>query len=110
MSDAIAKYEGNCRKIVDQFIRRDIAFPDCVAALAAELAAAVADRLGDAPEAAGDPLGFVCRRPAEVVADPGWFEVRFPAGGASTAVRRAALDLDPGFVPWLGVVVKFVYA
>jgi hypothetical protein len=23
--------------------------------------------------------------------------------------RRAGLDLDPGYVPWLGVVVRFVY-
>ena len=27
----------------------------------------------------------------------------------STDVRRVGLDRDPGYVPWLGVVVKFVY-
>jgi hypothetical protein len=27
----------------------------------------------------------------------------------STDIRRAALDLDPGFLPWLGVVIKFTY-
>jgi hypothetical protein len=24
-------------------------------------------------------------------------------------VRRAGLDLDPGWIPWLGAVVRFVY-
>ncbi len=24
--------------------------------------------------------------------------------------RRAALDLDPGWLPWLGCIVRFVYA
>jgi len=24
-------------------------------------------------------------------------------------VRRNGLDLDPGWVPWIGVVVRFVY-
>ena len=77
--------------------------------LVAELAAALEVRLGLVPEAGGDPVGFVCRRWAEVVADPGWFEVRLPLAGVSTDVRRAGLDLDPGYVPWLGVVLKFVY-
>ena len=77
--------------------------------LVAELAAALEVRLGLVPEAGGDPVGFVCRRRAEVVADPGWFEVRLPLAGVSTDVRRAGLDLDPGYVPWLGVVLKFVY-
>jgi hypothetical protein len=56
-----------------------------------------------------DLLEFVCRRPAEVVADPGWIEVRFALESVSTELRRAGLDLDPGYVPWLGVVLKFFY-
>jgi hypothetical protein len=24
-------------------------------------------------------------------------------------VRMAGLDLDPGWIPWLGVVVRFIY-
>ena len=27
----------------------------------------------------------------------------------ATEIRRAGLDLDPGYVPWLGVVVRFIY-
>jgi hypothetical protein len=55
------------------------------------------------------PLSFVCYRDAEIVADPGWIEVRLSLQDVSTAIRRAGLDLDPGWVPWLGVVVRFVY-
>jgi hypothetical protein len=54
-------------------------------------------------------LDFVCRRQAEIVADPGWIEARFTLDEVSTEVRRAGLDLDPGYVPWLGVVLKFRY-
>ncbi|WP_148716390.1 hypothetical protein [Chitinolyticbacter meiyuanensis] len=54
-------------------------------------------------------LNRVCARRATVVADPGWFELRFPLSEVSLELRRAALDLDPGFVPWLGVVMRFVY-
>lgn len=52
--------------------------------------------------------GLVARR-AEVVADPGWIELRLALEEMDTRVRRAGLDLDPGHVPWLGVVVKFRY-
>ena len=55
------------------------------------------------------PLLFVCRRRAEVIADPGWIEIHFPMSEVSTEIRRAGLDLDPGWLPWLGVVMRFVY-
>lgn len=55
------------------------------------------------------PIAFVCHRAAEIVADPGWIEVRLSLNDVSTAIRRTGLDLDPGYVPWLGVVVRFVY-
>jgi len=54
-------------------------------------------------------LNFVCYRRAEVVADPGWIELRFSLDEVATEIRSAGLDLDPGYVPWLGLVVKFVY-
>jgi hypothetical protein len=59
-----------------------------------------------------DDAALLCRiieRRATVVADPAWIELRFDHAGASTEVRRAGLDLDPGWLPWLGVVVRFVY-
>lgn len=54
-------------------------------------------------------LELVCRRRARIVADPGWIEVFFSLDDVKTELRRARLDLDPGFVPWLGVVLRFVY-
>jgi len=54
-------------------------------------------------------IEFVCRRRAEIVADPGWIEVRFSLDEVATEIRRAGLDLDQGYVPWLGVVVRFIY-
>ena len=47
-------------------------------------------------------LDVVCRRRGEIVADPGWIEVRLPLDEVSVEVRRAGLDLDPGWIPWLG--------
>ena len=56
-----------------------------------------------------DVVRHVCWRRAEIVADPGWIEVRFSLDEVRTDVRRAGLDIDPGFIPWLGVVMKFKY-
>ncbi len=64
------------------------------------------DRRGESPRAV---LGSVCARHGEIVADPGWFEVRMPLHAVDIAIRRAGLDLDPGYVPWLGVVLRFGY-
>jgi hypothetical protein len=55
-------------------------------------------------------LQDVCARPARIVADPGWIEVHFSADGVSLDVRRTGLDRDPDWVPWLGIVLRFVYA
>jgi hypothetical protein len=52
----------------------------------------------------------VTARHAEIVVDPAWIEVRFAVADVSTEVRRAGLDLDPGWLPWLGLVVRFTYA
>ncbi|WLE98045.1 MAG: hypothetical protein QTN59_04235 [Candidatus Electrothrix communis] len=54
-------------------------------------------------------LHRVCCRNARIIADPGWIEVMFSLRDVSIEVRRAGLDLDPGFIPWLGVVIKFYY-
>ncbi|MEU9078174.1 hypothetical protein [Kitasatospora sp. NPDC048538] len=52
----------------------------------------------------------IARRGGEVAAEPGWIEVRLAAADIDLTVRRAGLDLDPGWVPWLGAVVRYVYA
>ncbi len=74
---------------------------------AVRLTAWVEDVLADEPIA--DRVAWVCRRRAQVVAEPGWIELRFSLESVSTALRRIGLDVDPDWVPWLGAVVRFVY-
>lgn len=89
------------------------AAPPDVAETAAlrDAAARVADGLADAlgPDAGDEPLERVCRRDATVLADPGWIELHLSSESVELDVRRAGLDLDPDYVAWLGVVVRFVY-
>ena len=77
---------------------------------AADLSAALRLRLGRADEPARAVLLETCRRDAEIVLDPGWLEVRYALDDVDVRVRRAGLDLDPGWLPWLGCAVRFVYA
>jgi len=56
------------------------------------------------------------RRLADVVCRPGWLSVtedrvtiRYPLAAADLALRRRALDVDPGWVPWLGWVVRYQF-
>ena len=49
------------------------------------------------------------RRPALVHATPTHLDLRFDARWVELEVRLAGLDLDPGWVPWLGRVVTFHY-
>ncbi|MER7756234.1 hypothetical protein [Kitasatospora sp. NPDC097643] len=75
-------------------------------------AAATAARLGVAggPAECRAAVRAVARRSGEVWAEPGWIEVRLSVAETDLAARRAGLDLDPGWVPWLGAVVRYVYA
>jgi hypothetical protein len=81
--------------------------------LARRVARALHERVRgeEAPDAraAAALLREVGRRTAVVLADPGWIDVRLMLDEVTTEVRRAGLDLDPGWVPWLGVAVRFVY-
>jgi hypothetical protein len=87
--------------------------------LAGAWARACLDRLLDAgsdPSDPGldpdDPAGAVLRvasRRGEIEASPGWIDVVLDAGAADTLVRRAGLDLDPGWIPWLGTVLRYRY-
>lgn len=66
-----------------------------------------ATRLG-----ATDPLAAMAAllpREGRVVTWPGWTEFRLSLADVDLDVRRAGLDLDPGFVPWLGAVVVIRY-
>jgi hypothetical protein len=77
--------------------------------VASTLAEHVRVRL-ERPDAPPDQLlDFVCRRRAEILFDPGWIELRLATEEISVEFRRAGLDLDPGWLPWLGAVVRFAY-
>ncbi|MEW2416036.1 hypothetical protein AB0953_20270 [Streptomyces sp. NPDC046866] len=80
----------------------------CLDALAAAWARATAARMAEP----ADPhrlVAAVARRRGRILAEPGWIEVVLPGADADVAVRRAGLDLDPGWVGWLGAVVRFRY-
>jgi hypothetical protein len=78
---------------------------------AGSVVAALRERLPELAPDRGDPtlLLSVCRRHAVIHADPGWIDVDLRLDEVSVDVRRAGLDLDPGYLPWLGCVVRFRY-
>jgi hypothetical protein len=78
----------------------------CAAALCEGLRARVTDlgRTGDV-----EVIERVCRRPGRIRFEPGWIEVHMDSRHADVRLRAAALDFDPGFVPFLGCVVRFHY-
>lgn len=83
---------------------------EALASYAARAEGALRERLEERrDEPRASLLAFVCGRRAEVIADPGWFEVRLSLDDVDMDVRRSGLDLDPGYLRWLGAVVKFVY-
>lgn len=48
-------------------------------------------------------------RDATILHEPGWVEVRLSLDDVDLDIRRAGLDVDPGWVWWLGQVVRFRY-
>jgi hypothetical protein len=58
---------------------------------------------------AGVGLASLVRRPATVEASATHLDVHFDLEAADVRIRCAGLDLDPGWVPWLGRVVSFHY-
>jgi hypothetical protein len=51
---------------------------------------------------------LVCRN-GRIAATPTHLDVFFPASDADIRVRKAGLDLHPGWLPWFGKVVSFHY-
>jgi hypothetical protein len=80
-----------------------------IAVFADEVRIALSNVLPEPPRTPPALMQFVCRRRARVIADPGWIELHFDLLDVSTEIRHAGLDLDPGWVPWLGAVIRFVY-
>jgi len=54
-------------------------------------------------------LATLIRRPARVQASPTHIDVAFSLSELDVRIRRHALDVDPGWVPWLHRVVQFQY-
>lgn len=51
----------------------------------------------------------VIGRRARLRVEPGWIDAEYDLDDVDVDVRAAGLDLDPGFLPWLGAVVRFRY-
>jgi hypothetical protein len=53
-------------------------------------------------------ISLICRRGGVAVSRT-HLDISFPIDAADIRLRRVALDVDPGWVPWLGRVVQFHY-
>ncbi|MCG2593191.1 hypothetical protein LZ009_10405 [Ramlibacter sp. XY19] len=62
-----------------------------------------------APDLPPPRLQTVCRREGRLRMEPGWIELHLPLSAVATPVRRLGLDLDPGWLAWLGCVVRIIY-
>ena len=85
-----------------------------VTAMASSWVAATAKRLRPNGAPRGGPTDAelvqrLVRRSATIEMEPGWVEVGLRLDEVDLDVRRAGLDIDPGWVWWLGHVVRFRY-
>jgi hypothetical protein len=62
-----------------------------------------------APELAEPRLRTVCQRPGRLRFEPGWIELHLSLEQVDTRIRRLGLDLDAGYLPWLGCVLRIRY-
>jgi hypothetical protein len=74
--------------------------------LAAGWSAWLADAAPDLPE---PRLETVCRRRGRLRIEPGWIELHLALESVDVRVRRLGLDLDPGWLAWLGCVLRIRY-
>ena len=58
---------------------------------------------------AGIGLPALVRQPGKVATTPAWVDFVFDQTQADIRVRKAGIDIDPGWIPWLGKVVRFHY-
>ena len=74
--------------------------------LVAQWAQWLDETLPDAPE---PRLQWVCQRPGRLQIEPGWIELHLDMDQIDTRLRRVGLDVDPGWVPFIGAVVRICY-
>jgi hypothetical protein len=72
------------------------------------LAVAAFRLLGDG-EATAQTVERLLHRSGIIVAERGWVDVQMPLDTVDIDIRRAGLDIDPGWIGWLGSVVRFCY-
>lgn len=95
------------------FCGGEVPHQDMPAALQAHAVALVAGWRAwldqQAPDLPPPRMTAVCQRSGRLRLEPGWIELHLPMDSADTRLRRLGLDLDPGWLPWLGCVVRIVY-
>ncbi|WP_250002263.1 hypothetical protein [Actinoplanes sp. M2I2] len=67
------------------------------------------DRLRTPGDGDDDNLDWLWRRPALIEVTPGWIDAEFSLDDVDLRIRRAQLDLDPGWLWWRGAVMRFRY-
>lgn len=87
----------------------ELAFPTADAAALARAARWLAACRRHLRLAVGIGLASLCLRPAQLVITPTHAEVWLAFEQLDLRIRRAGLDIDPGWVPWFGRVVRFHY-
>ncbi len=103
-SDATRLRPGwSCKALAPHVLER-------VEAHAGAWAAAAAARLRRGDEDPLDVMTQLTRRIGRIEREQGWMEVHLALADVDVDVRLAGLDIDPGWVPWVGAVVRFRYA
>jgi hypothetical protein len=82
---------------------------DSVAGHARRWLAVTAQRLRHDGTATAETVERLLHRRGTVVAERGWIDVEMPISEVDIDIRRAGLDIDPGWIGWLGSVVRFRY-
>jgi hypothetical protein len=82
---------------------------DSIADHAHRWLAVTAQRLLHDGAASAETVERLLHRRGTLFAERGWIDVEMPLSEVDIDIRRAGLDIDPGWIGWLGSVVKFRY-
>lgn len=82
---------------------------DTVAGHARRWLAVTAQRLLHDGTATAETVERLLHRRGTIFAERGWIDVEMPISEVDIDIRRAGLDIDPGWIGWLGSAVKFRY-
>ena len=82
---------------------------DSIAHHAHRWLAVTAQRLVHDGAGTAETVERLLHRQGTLFAERGWIDVEMPLSEVDIDIRRAGLDIDPGWIGWLGSVVKFRY-